>query len=149
MQRSRLRAMAGPDRRDATAAKVPVPDYVESLGRDVRGMRIGLSPDYAKLKYPDPETGELIEQEIAAEVLAAVEHAAQVYAGLGAEIVDDVPMPNTRFGIPAYFVISRVEAASNLHRYDGVKYGYRTPDEVQDLPEMYRRSRRTRFWPAA
>jgi aspartyl-tRNA(Asn)/glutamyl-tRNA(Gln) amidotransferase subunit A len=136
-----LSAMAGPDRRDATAAEVPVPDYVNSLGRDVRGMRIGLSPDYAKLKYPDPETGELIEQEISAEVLAAVEHAAQVYADLGAEIVEDVPMPNTRFGIPAYFVISRVEAASNLHRYDGVKYGYRTPDEVQDLPAMYRRSR--------
>ena len=47
---------------------------------------------------------------------------------MGAEIIEDVPMPNTRYGIPAYFVISRVEAASNLHRYDGVKYGYRTPD---------------------
>ena len=47
--------------------------------------------------------------------------------GSGAEIIEDVPMPNTRYGIPAYFVISRVEAASNLHRFDGVKYGFRTP----------------------
>ncbi len=50
-------------------------------------------------------------------------------------------MPHTRFGIPAYFVISRVEAASNLHRYDGVKYGYRSPDPVEDLHAMYRRTR--------
>jgi aspartyl-tRNA(Asn)/glutamyl-tRNA(Gln) amidotransferase subunit A len=60
---------------------------------------------------------------------------------MGADIVEGVPMPHTRFGIPAYFVISRVEAASNLHRFDGVKYGYRTPDPVEDLHEMYRRSR--------
>jgi aspartyl-tRNA(Asn)/glutamyl-tRNA(Gln) amidotransferase subunit A len=60
---------------------------------------------------------------------------------LGAEIIEDVPMPNTRYGIPAYFVISRVEAASNLHRFDGVKYGYRTKTPVKDLNEMYRRSR--------
>ena len=50
-------------------------------------------------------------------------------------------MPNTRFGIPAYFVISRVEAASNLHRFDGVKYGYRTQNKTNDLREMYRKSR--------
>jgi len=54
-------------------------------------------------------------------------------------------MPNTRYGIPAYFVISRVEAASNLHRYDGVKYGYRTPDRTHDLREMYRKTRAQGF----
>ena len=50
-------------------------------------------------------------------------------------------MPNTRYGIPAYFVISRVEAASNLHRFDGVKYGYRTKNQVNELKDLYRRSR--------
>jgi aspartyl-tRNA(Asn)/glutamyl-tRNA(Gln) amidotransferase subunit A len=64
---------------------------------------------------------------------------------MGADIVEDIPMPHTRYGIPVYFVISRVEAASNLHRYDGVKYGYRTPERVQDLPEMYRKSRAQGF----
>jgi aspartyl-tRNA(Asn)/glutamyl-tRNA(Gln) amidotransferase subunit A len=59
----------------------------------------------------------------------------------GAEIVEDIPMPHTKFGIPAYFVISRVEAASNLHRYDGVKYGYRTPEQVRTLSEMYKKTR--------
>jgi len=56
-----------------------------------------------------------------------------------------VPMPNTRYGIPAYFVVSRVEVASNLHRYDGVKYGYRTPQPTRDLREMYRRTRAEGF----
>jgi aspartyl-tRNA(Asn)/glutamyl-tRNA(Gln) amidotransferase subunit A len=64
---------------------------------------------------------------------------------MGAEIVEDVPMQHTKFGIPAYFVISRVEAASNLHRYDGVKYGYRTPDPVENLRSLYRKSRAQGF----
>ena len=50
-------------------------------------------------------------------------------------------MPNTRYGIPVYFVISRVEAASNLHRYDGVKYGHRTQQPTKELQDLYRKSR--------
>jgi aspartyl-tRNA(Asn)/glutamyl-tRNA(Gln) amidotransferase subunit A len=56
-------------------------------------------------------------------------------------------MPNTQYGVPAYFVISRVEAASNLHRYDGVKYGHRFEGEVADLLELYRKSRGQGFGP--
>jgi len=140
-----LGVIAGPDPRDATAARVPVPDYLEKLGRQVRGMRIGLSQDYTVLKFPHPETGELVEQPITGEIQAAVEQAAKRFADLGAEIIEDVPMPNTRYGIPAYFVISRVEAASNLHRYDGVKYGYRFDGPVDDLPQLYRASRGAGF----
>jgi len=66
-------------------------------------------------------------------------------ADAGAEIVESVTMPNTHFGIPVYFVISRVEAASNLHRYDGVKYGFRYEGEVEDLVELYRSSRGRAF----
>ncbi len=136
-----LRVIAGEDRRDATAARVAVPDYLEGLEAGVRGLRIGLSPDYFKLRYPDPSSGELRERAIEPEIAEAVGRAAETLAKAGAEIVDDVPMPNTRFGIPAYFVISRVEAASNLHRYDGVKYGYRTPEKVEELSQLYRKSR--------
>jgi len=86
-------------------------------------------------------TGELRDQSIDPAITDAVQRAAEILAHAGAEIVEGVPMPNTRFGIPAYFVISRVEAASNLHRYDGVKFGYRAPEEVAELSQLYRLSR--------
>jgi len=136
-----LQVIAGPDRRDATAANVPVPDYLEGLKRSIRGLRIGLSPDYFRITYFDAVSGELRQELIAPEIEQAVLRAAGRLAEMGADIVDGVPMPHTRYGIPVYFVISRVEAASNLHRYDGVKYGYRTPEPVADLAEMYRKTR--------
>jgi len=140
-----MNVIAGEDHHDATAASVPVPDYTEGIEGGVQGMRIGLSPDYFRLRYPDPGTGELREQPVLAEIEAATRAAAEKLAAQGAVIVDDVPMPNTRYGIPVYFVISRVEAASNLHRYDGVKYGYRHPGQVNELRELYRRSRKEGF----
>ncbi len=140
-----LGAMAGADPHDSTAATVPVPDYLASLNKGVKGMRIGLSPDYMQITFPDPETGDLVVQNLPDEIKSATLHAADVLASLGAEIVEDVPMPNTAYGIPAYFVISRVEAASNLHRFDGVKYGYRTQSDYRDLKEMYRLTRAEGF----
>ena len=140
-----LQVIAGPDRHDSTALNQPVPDYLAELKKDIRGMRIGLSPDYFNLSFPDPVTGELQYAEIQEEIGAAVTDAAEVLADLGAIIVENVPMPNCRYAIPAYFAISRVEAASNLHRFDGVKYGYRTPEDVGDLIELYRRSRAEGF----
>ncbi len=140
-----LEVMAGQDPHDSTAVKVPVPEYSAELEKGVKGLRIGLSPDYFKLKYPDPGSGELREQSIEKEIEEAVYHAAEVLEKAGAEIIENVPMSNTQYGVPAYFVISRVEAASNLHRYDGVKYGYRFPGEVGDLRQLYRVSRGNGF----
>ncbi|RPH57831.1 MAG: Asp-tRNA(Asn)/Glu-tRNA(Gln) amidotransferase subunit GatA [Chloroflexi bacterium] len=140
-----LGVMAGPDRHDSTAATTPVPDYLAEMEKGVKGLKIGLSPDYFRITYFNAETGELVEQPVPAEIKQAVQDAAERLAKLGAEIVEDVPMRHTKFGIPAYFVISRVEAASNLHRYDGVKYGYRTPDPVDDLRSLYRKSRAQGF----
>jgi aspartyl-tRNA(Asn)/glutamyl-tRNA(Gln) amidotransferase subunit A len=140
-----LQVIAGADEHDSTAATVPVADYMVNLEKGVKGMRIGLSPDYFRITFPDPKTGEFHQQPLPKEIEASVRHAADVLASLGAEIVEDVPMPNTRFGIPAYFVVSRVEAASNLHRYDGVKYGLRTNQPYSDLRQMYKISRNEGF----
>jgi aspartyl-tRNA(Asn)/glutamyl-tRNA(Gln) amidotransferase subunit A len=140
-----LQAIAGADPHDSTAANVPVQDYLASIEHGVKGKRIGLSPDYFQISYMDAETGEIQQKPVQEDIRAAIYHAADVLRAMGAEIVEDVPMPNTRYGIPAFFVISRVEAASNLHRYDGVKYGYRTPSPEDDLRVMYRKTRNEAF----
>ena len=140
-----LNVIAGPDSHDGTAANLAVPDFTKDLKKDIRGLRVGLSPDYFRITYIDPLTGEFDQQPISSEIESAVLSAAGYLAQMGADIVEDIPMPHTQYGIPVYFVISRVEAASNLHRYDGVKYGFRTPDRVADLPELYRKSRAEGF----
>lgn len=141
-----LQAIAGHDPHDSTSASVPVPDYLAGLEEGVRGMRIGLSADYFRITIPNPD-GTFDQQPIAPEIAEAVQDAARRLKEMGAEIIDDVPMPNTRYGIPAFFVISRVEAASNLHRYDGVKYGHRTGEQLDDLREMYKHTRAEGFGP--
>lgn len=140
-----LNVIAGQDPRDTTTAALSVPNYLDGLEDGVRGLRIGLSPDYFRVTYPDPDSGEFRYEPISPEIEDAVLRAAGRLAELGADIVDGVPMPHNRFGVPVYFVISRVEAASNLHRYDGVKYGYRTPEAVKDLSELYRKTRAQGF----
>jgi aspartyl-tRNA(Asn)/glutamyl-tRNA(Gln) amidotransferase subunit A len=142
-----LQTIAGADPRDATAATVPVPDYLAELEKGVRGLKIGLSPEYFQITYFHAESGQLETQPVPDVMKNAVLDAAQRLAAMGAEIVEDVPMPHTRYGIPAYFVISRVEAASNLHRFDGVKYGYRAQSGITDLRSMYRRTRAEAFGP--
>jgi aspartyl-tRNA(Asn)/glutamyl-tRNA(Gln) amidotransferase subunit A len=140
-----LSVISGEDARDATAASLGVPDYAATLDRGVEGMRIGISPDTFQLRFPDEKTGEIVEQSIDQEVKRAVLLAAERLAEAGAEIIEEVSLPTTQYAIPAYFVISRVEAASNLHRYDGVKYGFHYDGEVQDLRELYRKSRNLGF----
>jgi aspartyl-tRNA(Asn)/glutamyl-tRNA(Gln) amidotransferase subunit A len=142
-----LQVIAGADPKDSTAAAVPVPDYLSELKKGVKGLRIGLSPDYFRITFPNPKTGKYETQPLPQEIRDSVIHAAEVLASLGAEIVEDIPMRNTKFGVPVYFVISRVEAASNLHRFDGVKYGYRTKQPVRDLKDLYRKSRSEAFGP--
>lgn len=142
-----LNAMAGPDPNDSTAAAVPVSDFTAGLEDGVKGMLIGLSPDYDQIAFFNHESGELESQPLPKEIAASVERAASKLSNMGARIVENVPMPQTRYGIPAFFVISRVEAASNLHRYDGVKYGHRSAEKVGDLRELYRKTRAEGFGP--
>ena len=120
-----LGVIAGKDKRDATSAFAPVPDYSSGLGGPVRGMKVGLPKEYfAGLAS---ETGDLIAK------------AVDVLRGLGCEI-RDVSLPHTEYAISSYYVICTAEASSNLARYDGVRYTSRAGDG-DTLIGMYRQTR--------
>jgi aspartyl-tRNA(Asn)/glutamyl-tRNA(Gln) amidotransferase subunit A len=121
-----LRTIAGRDPMDSTSADVPVPDYVAELEKPVRGVRVGVAKEYF---------GEGLDPDVRSSVEAAI----QKLASLGCEIVP-VSLPHTEYAIPTYYIVATAEASSNLARYDGVRYGYRTGD-ARTLSEMYRRSR--------
>ncbi|HEV7893588.1 MAG TPA: Asp-tRNA(Asn)/Glu-tRNA(Gln) amidotransferase subunit GatA [Pyrinomonadaceae bacterium] len=122
--------IAGRDERDSTTADVDVPDYVSGLSDDIRGARIGV---------PRALLGEGVD----ADVLARVEAAIDAYRELGAEIID-IDLPHAKYSIAVYYIIATAEASSNLARYDGVRYGYRTEDP-KDLRDMYKRTREEGF----
>ncbi len=121
-----LRHIAGRDPNDSTSADVPVPDYVEEIEKPVRGLKLGVPREYF---------GEGLNPE----VRKAVEDGIQKLARAGCEIVN-ISLPHTPYAIPTYYVIATAEASSNLARYDGVRYGYRSRG-ARTLSEMYRRSR--------
>jgi aspartyl-tRNA(Asn)/glutamyl-tRNA(Gln) amidotransferase subunit A len=121
-----LRHIAGRDPMDSTSAEVPVPDYVEEIGKPVQGMRIGVAKEYF---------GEGLDPE----VRAAVEAAIQKLATLGCEVVP-ISLPHTQYAVPCYYIIATAEASSNLERYDGVRYSHRA-EGVHSLADMYRCSR--------
>jgi aspartyl-tRNA(Asn)/glutamyl-tRNA(Gln) amidotransferase subunit A len=121
-----LRTIAGRDVMDSTSAEAPVPDYVAELEKPVRALKLGVAKEYFGEGLND-------------EVRQAVELAIDRLRGLGCEIVP-VSLPHTPYAIPAYYIIATAEAASNLARYDGVRYGHRAVG-VKSLSEMYRRTR--------
>jgi len=116
-----LRTVAGHDRRGATSAEVPVPDYLETLEQPLEGLRIGLVDEH-------------FTEGLSEEVGRAVRKAAKVYESLGAE-VKRVSLPYNDYAISTYYIIAPCEASSNLARYDGVHYGYRC-DEREMLAEL-------------
>jgi aspartyl-tRNA(Asn)/glutamyl-tRNA(Gln) amidotransferase subunit A len=124
-----LRSMAGHDPRDSTCYDAPVPDYEESIGRSVKGLRIGVPREY-RLDGMNREIEALWGQG-AAWLRAA-----------GAEIVE-ISLPNTRHALPAYYIVAPAEASSNLARYDGVRYGLREPGE--DIGDLYEKTRAAGF----
>ena len=127
-----LRTIAGRDPLDSTSADVPVPDYVEDIGKPVKGLRLGIPKEYF---------GEGLDPEVSASVEAAIEKLRES----GCEIVP-ISLPHTPYAIPTYYVIATAEASANLARYDGVRYGYRSPN-ARTLSEMYRKSRDEGFGP--
>src|SRR5205085_213053 len=125
-----MNAMSGHDPQDSTSLNEPVPDYTKNLGRDLKGMRLGLPKEYM-IEGIDPE------------VKSAVDVALKQLQSLGAEIVD-VSLPHTDYGIAVYYFLATAEASANLARFDGVRYGYRAKDP-KDLLDHYGRAREEGF----
>ena len=121
-----LGVMAGRDQMDSTSAAAPVPDYAAGLDENnVRGMKIGVPVEYMR-----QATGETAER--VAEALARLRT-------MGCE-VREISLPNTDYAIACYYIICTAEASSNLARYDGVRYGYRSADSGT-LGAMYQNTR--------
>ena len=125
-----MNAIAGHDPNDSTCLNEPVPDYVAALGRDLKGIRLGLPKEYM-IAGIDPQ------------VKSAVDAAVAHLQSLGAEIVD-VSLPHTEEAISVYYILATAEASANLARFDGVRYGYRA-ENPKDLLDHYGRTREEGF----
>jgi aspartyl-tRNA(Asn)/glutamyl-tRNA(Gln) amidotransferase subunit A len=126
-----LQIISGRDPLDSTAAFAPVPDYVAALDGDVRGMRIGLPKEY--FKHLTSETGSLIAGGV------------ETLKRLGCDVID-INLPATEYAIACYYIICTAEASSNLARYDGVRYTFRSSNSGT-LGEMYQNTRGEGFGP--
>lgn len=121
-----LSVIAGRDPLDSTSADVEVPDYAAELTGDINGKRIGIVRD-------------LIGEGLDADVKNSIEQAIEHLEKLGAVPVD-ITLPHAKYGIAVYYIIATAEASSNLARFDGVRYGFRS-EEAAGLREMYMKTR--------
>ena len=127
-----LEAIASHDPKDSTSIAREKYDFTSALVEDVKGMKIGIPKDYF---------GEGLDPEVKEKILDAV----KVLEEKGA-IVEEFDLNLVQYAIPAYYVIASAEASSNLSRFDGVKYGYRT-EEYEGLHNMYKKTRSEGFGP--
>src|ERR1044071_6279338 len=124
-----LKSMASVDDKDTTSVDRPVPDYEASVGRSVKGMRIGIPREYRVDGMPE-------------EIEALWQQGIAWLRDAGAEIVD-ISLPHTKYALPAYYIVAPAEASSTLARYEGVRYGLRVPGK--DIIEMYENTRAAGF----
>ncbi|MEW6061664.1 MAG: Asp-tRNA(Asn)/Glu-tRNA(Gln) amidotransferase subunit GatA [Bacteroidota bacterium] len=132
-----LQVIAGHDENDSTSANVSVPDYLSLLNRNVKGLKIGLPKEYL------PAGGTGFSDALDKEIRAVIEKKIQQLKSGGAEIIE-VSLPHSEYTISTYYILATAEASSNLARYDGARYGYRS-DETKDLESMYVKSRSEGF----
>ena len=126
-----LESMASYDAKDSTSVDLPVPNYEALIGKDIKGLKIGIPKEYTMDGMPD-------------DISKLWQKGADWLKAEGAEIID-ISLPHTKYALPAYYVISPAEASSNLARYDGVRYGMRVCDDGDDLIDMYEKTRAAGF----
>ena len=125
-----MNVIGGKDSRDSTSADVALPDFTQALQKDVKGMKLGIPKEYF--------TGG-----INPEVEKAVQEGIRTLESLGMQTVE-VSLPHLDYAVATYYIIACAEASTNLSRYDGVKYGYRT-DKSENLINMYENTREEGF----
>jgi aspartyl-tRNA(Asn)/glutamyl-tRNA(Gln) amidotransferase subunit A len=125
-----LQVIAGHDPNDSTSAEIPVPNYFSHLNKDVKALRVGIPKEYF---------GDALNSEIR----QAIEKKIDMLRTHGATVVE-ISLPHTAYTIATYYILATAEASSNLARYDGARYGFRTEDAA-DLSDMYIKSRSTGF----
>jgi aspartyl-tRNA(Asn)/glutamyl-tRNA(Gln) amidotransferase subunit A len=125
-----LEVISGHDPKDSTSIPEKKYQYTEALIDDVKGMKIGIPKDYLGAGLDD-------------EVKKAVLNAAELLKSKGA-VIEEFELHSVDFAVPSYYVIACAEASSNLSRFDGVKYGYRTPD-YEGLQDVYKKTRSEGF----
>ena len=127
-----LNIIAGHDEKDTTSTNKPKVDYTKALKNDVKGLKIGVPKEFF---------GEGINEEVKDSLQKAIEK----YKELGAEI-EEFSLDISQYALAAYYIIACAEASSNLGRFDGIRYTYRTP-EFKNLKEIYKKSRSEAFGP--
>ncbi len=122
--------IAGWDEKDSTSLKIEVDDVTKTLKDGVSGLKIGVIK-------------ELLGEGVNDDVRKSVENSIEIYKKLGATI-KEISLPLLKYSIGIYYIVATAEASSNLARFDGVRYGYRTKD-AQNLLEMYTKTRAEGF----
>ena len=125
-----MNVIAGYDDYDGTVKNIPVPDYTKFLGKDIKGVKIGVPKEY----FVDG-----MNENVKAVMMDALEKLKEA----GAELVD-VSLPHTKYALPTYYILAPAEASSNLARFDGIRYGYRSKN-AKDFNDLYVKSRSEGF----
>ncbi|MCM3798692.1 Asp-tRNA(Asn)/Glu-tRNA(Gln) amidotransferase subunit GatA [Caldibacillus thermoamylovorans] len=125
-----LQAISGVDPYDSTSANLPVPNYVEQLTGDVKGLRIAVPKEYL---------GEGVQESVRNAILEAL----KVLEKLGATW-EEVSLPHSKYGVATYYLLASSEASSNLARFDGIRYGYRAQG-AENLIDLYKKTRSEGF----
>jgi len=127
-----LEIISGWDDKDSTSVNMPVPKWSEEIKKEPKGLRIGLPKEF-------------FEYDLQPQIKEAFDNFIKELEKEGFEI-KEVSLPHVKYSIPTYYIVAPSEASSNLARYDGVRYGYRTKD-YKDIFEMYAKTRDEGFGP--
>jgi aspartyl-tRNA(Asn)/glutamyl-tRNA(Gln) amidotransferase subunit A len=126
-----LNVICGFDQYDSTSINIEKPNFIESLNKNIKGLKIGLPQEYYVEGLDDGIKDKIF-------------NAIKLYEKNGAEIID-ISLPHSKYAVSTYYLIATAEASSNLARYDGVKYGFRATGNIPDSIEMYEETRHLGF----